>query len=727
MRRPDARALRLLAVALAFAVFLADALAPLDIAIAVFYGVVVLLVASTDSRPATLKTAWTCAALTLLGLVLSHERSMAGNLGARCVVSLVAIAVTSTIALKYHSSTARLCEQILLLNLCHDAIVVYDMHDVVAFWNHGAEQLYGWPAHRALRQSIHRLTQTRFPGGEENTREALLRTGRWDGELQRTRSDGTAVVISSRLALLRDGHGKPRAVLATDNDITCRKHLQTELQRKQDELSAMLEAIPGMIWASSSHGELDFINRRWEQLDIASGKQGGEHGGDIWRSIVHPYDMPKLERDWRDAVATGSSFESIARARHKDGSYRWMHLCAAPLRDAAGNILRWYGINTDIEERKHAEEALERSEAFLANGQRLSRTGSIAMQLPDGDMLWSQEAYRIFGYAETVVPGMDLILARTHPDDIALVRHTYRQALAETPLIDIEHRLTMPDKSIKYVHYVAHLNARKSGRFEYVGALMDVTETKLTQEALTRSMTELAHVTRVTMLGELTASIAHEVSQPIAAIVTCGQAALRWLDRPQPNLPEVRDAIDKAIQSAKRAHEIVRRIRSMAQKHEPAAHTPLDLNALISDSIELVSRELLDHHVEVEIDFVLPPPVVPGDRVQLQQVLINLIMNGTQAMAAVADRPKRMWVSTRMFDARHAQVVVNDSGTGISEAHAGRLFEAFFTTRSDGMGIGLSICRSIVEAHGGRIWAESPEEGGAVLQFILPVYDGRPQ
>jgi PAS domain S-box-containing protein len=724
VRRPDARALRILAAALASAVFFADTLTPLHIAVAVLYVVVVLLVAMSGSRRATIVAAWSCSALTLIALAISHTDCIAGDAGGRGAMSLIAIAVTSLVAVRHQTSTARLIEQIHLLNLTHDAIVVYDMQDRIAFWNQGAEKLYGWPAHRALSQPIHELTQTRFPDAGE-VHATLLREGRWDGELERTRNDGRVVIIASRLALLRDERGKPRAVLATDNDITCRKHLQAELQRKQDEMSAMLEAIPGMIWASTHDGEIEPVNRRWDAFDIVR-TNTTQNGQSLWRRLVHPNDLPGLENDWRTAVATGSPFEGTARLRRKDGLYRWMHICAEPLLDTAGQIVRWYGINTDIEERKCAEEALERSEAFLAEGQRLSHTGSIAMKLPDGEMLWSQEAYRIFGYAANVVPGMDLILARTHPEDVALVRQSYRQVLAEAPFIDIEHRLVMPDRSVKHVHFVAHLSARQSGRFEYVGALMDVTEAKQTEAALTRSMTELAHVTRVTMLGELTASIAHEVSQPIAAIVTCGHAALRWLDRPEPDLAEAREAIDKAIRSAKRASDIVWRIRSMAQKRGPT-HAVLDLNALVDESIELVLHELHGHRVELEIETVTPSPQINGDRIQLQQVLINLIMNGAQAMASVTGRAKRMRVTTRMADSQHAHVIVKDSGTGISAEHAEQLFEAFFTTKSEGLGIGLSICRSIVEAHGGRIWAESPPEGGAVLQFTLPVYDGRQQ
>ncbi|WP_460906773.1 PAS domain-containing sensor histidine kinase [Paraburkholderia jirisanensis] len=725
VRRPDARALRILAAALAGAVFFADALTPLDAALAVLYVLVVMLAATTGSRRDTLRAAWLCAALTLAAYLMTHATHTTGNAAARCAISLLAIAVTAKMALRYQTSSARLSEQYQLLNLSHDAIVVYDMQERIVFWNRGAEKLYGWSAPRALGQRIHALTQTRFPAAAADVQDALLAEGQWDGELRRTRRDGSVAIIASRLALLRDEHGEPRAVLATDSDITCRTHLQAELRRSRDELSATIEALPGLIWSAANDGELELVNRRWEELDLPRG--GALRGARYaWRTLVHPVDLPKLERDWRAARAQGTPFESAARMRRRDGHYRWMQLCAVPLREANGTIVRWYGINTDIEERKRAEEALERSEALLAYGQRLTKTGSIALHVPDGQMMWSQEAFGIFGYPANVVPSLELILARTHPDDVALVRQSYRQVLAEVQGIDIEHRLVMPDNSVKHVHYVAHLRTRKSGRYEYVGALMDVTATRQTEEALKRSMTELSHVTRVTMLGELTASIAHEVSQPIAAIVTFGHAALRWLERPQPDLDEAREAVNKAIRSAKRASDIVWRIRSMAQKREPT-HAPLALNTLVDEAVELLWRELIDARVELELDYVDPPPQISGDRVQLQQVLINLIMNGVQAMAGVAGRAKQMRIATSLFDEQYVLVSVADSGIGISSDHAGKLFEAFFTTRSDGMGIGLSICRSIVEAHGGRIWAESPAAGGAVLQFILPVSDGRQQ
>jgi PAS domain S-box-containing protein len=590
----DAHVATMLAAAIALAVFVIDALTPLDIAIAVLYVVVVLLIASTGNRSFTVTTAWGCVVLTLLGFVMSHDEAYSSGAVARCAVSLLAIATTSMLALRNQAATTTLREQVELLNLAHDAIVVHDMNDRITFWNHGAQALYGWTAQQAIGQSLQEMTQTVFPVPYDEIRAELLRSNRWVGELTRVRHDGSVVVISSRAALWRDEKGNPRAVLATNNDITGRKR---------------------------------------------------------------------------------------------------------------------------------AEQALERSEAFLRDAQRLSNTGSIAVRFPDGETWWSDEAYRIFDYPRDTVPSIDAMLARTHPDDLALVRGGFEQAAGGETRVDIEHRLVMPDGSVKYVHYVARLATRQPGYSEYVGALMDITGARRAQEALARSNDELAHATRITMLGELAASIAHEVTQPIAAIMTSGGAALRWLNRPAPEINETAQSIAQMIRDAKRADEVIQRIRAMARKRDRLPAT-VDLDGIVGESIELVRRELDRHRIELHVDLAVPPLTAYCDRVQLQQILINLIMNAVQAMAEVAG-PRKLLIATRRFDDERAEVMVQDSGTGISEENAGRLFNTFFTTKDDGMGMGLSICRSIVEAHGGLIWAESPQAGGAVLKFVLPVDEGR--
>ncbi|SDI71926.1 PAS domain S-box-containing protein [Paraburkholderia steynii] len=711
------RALYPAAAAIAAAVFVIDAFTMIDIAVAVLYATVVLLVASAGSRAMTANVAWGCVALTLLGFMLSHDGHYSDGSVARCVVSLLAIATTSMLALRNQASNDMLRKQLEMLDLTHDAIIVYDMDDHVTFWNQGAERLYGWTAQQAMGQPLHELTQTKASTMpiDEIRRETLLHGG-WHGELERIRNDGATVYISSRCTLWRDDRGKPLAILATSNDITARKQMEAELQRQQDELRATIDAIPGMVWSSSRDGCPDYMNRRWNEYGV----ELADDIRDIWQSIVHSDDLPAMQAAWREAVATGSALETTARIRRKDGVYRWMHVGAEPLRDANGEIVRWYGVNTDIEEHKQTQQALERSEAFLSDAQRLSCTGSIATRVPECDMWWSDETYRIFDIPRHVTPSIELIAARTHPDDIDIVKRTHEWALAGESHIDSEFRLLLTDGSVKHVHYVAHLSAPASGKVEYVGALMDVTDRVTAQEALDRSTAELAHVTRVTMLGEMAASIAHEVTQPLAAIVTAGDAAKRWLNRPRPDLDEVGLSIGNMTRDAKRATDIIRQIRAMAQKRDPSP-MPLDLNALAREAIELLRRELEAHAIEVETGNLQHVLRVSVDRVQIQQVVINLMMNAVQAMSAVKNRARRLKIVTHKVDDGHAQLSVEDSGTGISEENSRRLFSPFFTTRKEGMGIGLSICRSIVEAHGGRIWAESQEGEGTTMQFILPL------
>jgi PAS domain S-box-containing protein len=248
----------------------------------------------------------------------------------------------------------------------------------------------------------------------------------------------------------------------------------------------------------------------------------------------------------------------------------------------------------------------------------------------------------------------------------------------------------------------------------------DITERTRTQEALHRSQAELAHVTRVTTLGELTASIAHEVNQPLAAIVTNGEACLRWLDREVPQLDEARSAVERVIGDGRRASEVIRRLRALSKKTE-VQRAPLNVNDVIDEAILLVQREVLQHRVRLQLELASELPPVLGDRVQLQQVIINLLVNGIQAMATVADRLRELRIESQRYENDEVLVAVHDSGVGIDPESASRLFTAFYTTRPNGMGMGLSICRSIVEAHGGRVWVASDGASGATFRFTLPV------
>jgi signal transduction histidine kinase len=372
------------------------------------------------------------------------------------------------------------------------------------------------------------------------------------------------------------------------------------------------------------------------------------------------------------------------------------------------------------------EDALRRSEAFLAGTQRISKTGSFSFKAPNGAMFWSDEAARIYGYPLDVEPTMARILAHTAPEDRHIVQAAIDQSLRCEGDIDMRHRLLMPDGELKYVHVLSRPRYNKDGDCEYLGALTDVTAAVLAEQALHRSQVQLAHATRVTMLGELAASIAHEVNQPLAAISTNGEACLRWLNRPKPELDEAKATVTSILESSARATGVIKRIRALARRTDPT-YTGLDLNAVVEESIDMVRRELNNHHVALMLG--LTPDLAPvnGDRVQLQQVFINLLMNAIQAMGTCAPGQAVLTVQTQRNADGALQVSISDSGPGIPASAVPRLFEAFYSTKEDGMGMGLPICRSIIETHGGRIWVREPAPdspvAGATILFTLPVHE----
>lgn len=252
----------------------------------------------------------------------------------------------------------------------------------------------------------------------------------------------------------------------------------------------------------------------------------------------------------------------------------------------------------------------------------------------------------------------------------------------------------------------------------------DITERKRAEEALQEMQTELTHVTRVMTLGELTASIAHEVNQPLAAIVTNGNACLRWLGGPQPNLTEGRQAVERIIKDSYRASEVISRIRTFVKK-APPRNESVDLNEAIREMIILAQSEARRKRITLTLRLADGLPRVVGDKVQLQQVILNLIINGQEAIGRAMGSPRELSVTSRLDESGNAIVTVSDSGEGLSQANLDHVFDAFFTTKTDGMGMGLAICRTIIESHGGRIWAAQNQPHGAVFQFTLPVGDER--
>lgn len=372
------------------------------------------------------------------------------------------------------------------------------------------------------------------------------------------------------------------------------------------------------------------------------------------------------------------------------------------------------------DERKKAEQALRRSEMYLAEAQRLSRTGSFGWDVSSGELYWSEETHRIFGLDRAARPTLDFVVDRTHPGDRAYVRYVIDSHSTGRDEFFAEHRLLMPDGSVKHIRAVAHPVAGDDcGRSMFVGAIIDITAHKQAEqerERLHQLEAELSHINRVSMMGELAASLAHEIKQPIAAATINARACARWLQRDVPDIAEASDAASAMVADAMRAAGIIDRVRSLYHRgtHEREI---VDLNEIIREMTTLLADTAHRGAVSVhtELDPTLPPAT--ADRVQLQQVLLNLMLNGIEAMKG---RKGELHIVSSRTEGGHVSVATSDTGVGLRDGEAERIFDAFFSTKPQGTGMGLSISRRIVEAHGGRLWASANRQGGATFQFTLP-------
>ena len=380
--------------------------------------------------------------------------------------------------------------------------------------------------------------------------------------------------------------------------------------------------------------------------------------------------------------------------------------------------LRSLQANSELELKVVEQTAeLRRSETYLTEAQRLSRTGSFGWNVSSGEIYWSEESFRIFGYDKTLSPTTDMVLQRIHPEDRALVKSTVDLASKEGKDIDLEHRLLMPDGSIKNVHVLAHVALDEAGQLEFNGAVMDITAAKRAEEELHKARTELAHVARVTTLVELTASIAHEVNQPLSGIMTRASAALRWLSGESPNVEKARETLRQIVEATHRASDVVGSVRAMFNK-DTLDKSAVDINKLINSVLGLVYFDLRQNSIESQIHLGEAVPSVIGSEVQLQQVILNLIMNAIESMSAV--EPRVLTIKSDSNGDDKVRISVADTGSGIDPTHLHRIFDPLFTTKARGMGMGLSICRSIIESHQGRIWVAGDTSRGSIFQIELP-------
>jgi PAS domain S-box-containing protein len=469
-------------------------------------------------------------------------------------------------------------------------------------------------------------------------------------------------------------------------------------------------------FARAQAGAQEFIRFRTEL--VRRGNEEGQASARDWGdNEINRTNREGLNRDI-DALAR-SNYADLARLRASISEYSTSQFTLAAATMAGGILLAILLIVLlVIHHRKDAAIQVASKEAYLAEAQRLSHTGSFGWNA-SGGFVWSEETFRIFGFDRATQPTVESVIQRTHPEDLGRVRDFIERAPRDAGDRELEHRLMMPDGSVKYLRVVAHALGDEAGEVSFIGAVMDVSAAKRAEEAVHDAQAALAQVTRMATLGELTAWIAHEVSQPLTGVVTNGAACLRWLDRAVPALDEARSSVVEMISDAKRAGDVVQRIRAIAKRTEPEK-ARLDINELIHDVARLVEREAAAYGASLDLELEPALPAVIGDRVQLQQVMINLVINAFQAMSSTTDRPRELLIRSQRYGDGRVLVAVVDSGIGVEAKNADKLFKTFFTTKPSGMGMGLSICRSIVEAHGGQVSAVNNAGLGATFQLILP-------
>lgn len=517
----------------------------------------------------------------------------------------------------------------------------------------------------------------------------------------------------TRVVPLRDKHGKIVKWCGIATDIEDRKQAEEKIKRHEAELRQILDLTPLSVAVFGPDRKRLYANRPSLDYVGMTLEQWQSTRDPLW--FFHPDDRERVARDVYTGPDIEAPHEFEARFRKGDGTYRWFLFRDNPVRDEQGRVTRWYLSATDIEDRRRMEEALRRSEAYLAESQRLTHTGSWASDgVTREPRYWSEEMFRIYGLeAQPAVPTRAQAQQRIHAEDHDKVKQASDKAFLAKVDVEVDFRLVLPDGTVKHVHSRAHPVLSGSGELvEVVGTTVDVTERK----RLEQLQADLAHTNRVSLLGELAASIAHELKQPITGSITNARVSKRWLKREQPDLQEVREALDRIENDGARATEIIDRLRSLYKKTAPKREM-IDVNEIISEMVMLLRSEASGYGVSIRSELARGLPKITADRVQIQQVLVNLMLNGIEAMK---DTGGVLRIQSQTEN-EHVVVTVSDTGAGLSAENANRVFDAFFTTKPQGSGMGLAISRSIVESHGGRIWATGNDGRGATFHFTLPV------
>jgi PAS domain S-box-containing protein len=693
------------------------------------------------------------------------------------------------------------------------------------------------------------------PDDHEETRRvwsACLRTG-CAGEVNfRIRNaEGGYRWFLSRAEPLRASDGTLLYWIGVNLDVDDATRAEDTLRKSEKELRDVIDTIPTLTWCNRADGPNEFLNKAWHEYTGLGPEVSHGRG---WQVAFHPEDLPLLMKRWQELLISGEPGEIEARLRRHDGVYRWFLIRVEPFRDEAGTITRWFGTSADIDDRKRVEEALQRSEfylregeclahmgswafnpsgffdywsqglfqifgldpqqgaptlerylatlhpqdresiaetiktmhaehcgcdvtkrivrpdgeqryircvgipvvegevlkgfigtamdvteqelltqelerrqAYLTEAQKLSHTGSWAWSPETDNRYYSEECYRVLGFdPHGPPPSLESVIQRIHLDDQAYCREQLEKAIREKVDCEFDYRIVHPDKSVRDIHCIGHPVLDRSGDLvELVGTVIDITERKRAdeerqaaereRERLHQLEDELAHINRVSMMGEMAASLAHEIKQPIAAAMTSANSCIEWLAHEPPNLDRARAAAAKIDKYGNRAAEIIDRIRSMYKK-SPSQHELVDVNEVVLEIFTLLQGEAVRYSIEMRTELATELPKIMADRVQLQQVFMNLSLNAIEAMN---ESGGELTVRVHQQDGQ-LLFSISDMGPGLPVGSVDQIFSAFFTTKPQGSGMGLAISRSIVESHGGRLWATANEGRGATFHFTWP-------